>query len=99
MPGSFTSGTSDGPAIGTQLRPGAAFYIVLVSAIVLFTAEIWISVLGVLWALDGFLSLGPTGTMIIAVPILPAAAFATWKLAAMAFESERDLLAAPREDA
>jgi hypothetical protein len=89
----------DSPASGAQLRPGPAFYIVLVSAIVLFTAEIWISVLGVLWALAGFLSLGPTGTMIVAVPILPGAAFATWKLAAMTLESERDLLAPPREDA
>jgi hypothetical protein len=98
MPGSFSDRMPDSPASGTQLRPGPAFYIVLVSAIVLFTAEIWISVLGVLWALAGFLSLDLTGAAIVAVLIVPGAAFATWKLAAMTFESERDLLAAPPED-
>lgn len=99
MPGSSTGAT---PTIGAETalpRPGAAFYIVLVSAIVLFTAEIWISALGVLWALDGFLSLGPIGTLVFAAVIVPLAAIATWTLAKMAFESERDLLVPPAEDA
>ncbi|WP_208979113.1 hypothetical protein [Stappia stellulata] len=99
MSGSVSGAEPAVSATAERPRPGAAFYLVFISAVVLFTAEIWISVLGVLWALAGFLSLGPAGTAIVAVLIVPGAAFVTWKLAVMALESERDLLVPPLEDA
>lgn len=98
MPG---SPAATQPAVSPRTRdarPGVVFYIILVSAIALFGAEVWTMTLGFLWALSGILSLGQTGIAIVAALLLPAAALATWKLAVMAFEGERDLLRQPPTD-
>ncbi|WP_428697762.1 hypothetical protein [Stappia sp.] len=95
MPG---SPAADNPAVSPRARdarPGLVFYIILISAIALFGAEVWTMTLGFLWALSGILSLGPTGVAVVAALLLPAATLATWKLAVMAFEGERDLLRQP----
>lgn len=92
MPG---SSAATEPAVSPRTRkarPGVVFYIILISAIALFSAEVWTMTLGFLWALSGILSLGMVGTAIFAALLLPAATFATWKLAKMAIEGERNLL-------
>lgn len=95
MSGLSSSTETATPAAIYHPHPGVAFYVIIVSAIALFSAEIWITALGTLWALNGLLSLGGVGTAIVAAVLLPFASFATWKLAVMTFESERDLLNGP----
>ncbi len=98
MPGSHSAGHPAALPPVRDTRPGPVFYIILVSAIALFSAEVWTITLGFLWALSGILSLGLAGTTILALLLVPAAAVATWKLAVMAFEGERDLLRQSRTD-
>ena len=92
MPGSPAAIEQAVTARTRAQRPGFVFYVILVSVIALFSAEVWSMTLGFLWALSGIRSLGAVGTAIFAALLLPAATFATWKLAAMAVEGERDLL-------
>ncbi|WP_249694006.1 hypothetical protein [Stappia sp. WLB 29] len=82
------------PAVAarTKVRPGLTFFIIVVSATLLFAAEIWAMTLGFLWAFIGIMSLGPIGTTVLSVVLLPAAAFATWRLAVLAVRGELNLL-------
>ena len=81
----------------TKVRPGLTFFIVVVSATFLFAAEIWAMTLGFLWAFVGIMSLGPVGTTLLSAVLLPAAAFATWRLAVLAVRGELNLLPAPSD--
>ena len=82
------------PAVAarTKARPGLIFFIIVVSATLLFAAEIWAMTLGFLWAFIGIMSFGSVGATILSALVLPAAAFATWRLAVLAIRGELDLL-------
>lgn len=91
-----SSSSTTAPAVAsrrTGVRPGFAFYVVVISAVLLFSAEIWTLTLGTLWAIVGILSLGSAGTIALAVLLVPGAAWATWRLAALAIRGERALAA------
>lgn len=82
------------PAVAARakVRPGLTFFIVVVSATLLFAAEIWAMTLGFLWALIGIMSLGSVSAIVLSALVVPAAAFATWRLAVLAIRGELDLL-------
>jgi uncharacterized membrane protein len=97
MPGSIQLPQSPVPA---QIkRPGVVFFLIFISTVVLFTAEIAVMAIGTVWALSGFLALGPVGTAVVAVPLVAAALYCIVKLAVMAYEGERDLLSDNPTDA
>lgn len=91
MPRSSPDAVPPAPHPDATRRSGLTFYLVLLSAIALIGAEIWTMTIGFLWALIGILSLDTVGAALVAALLVPAAAYATWKLAVMAFEGERDL--------
>lgn len=97
MPGSLQLPQSPVPA--RIKRPGFVFFLILVSTVILFTAEIAVVALGTIWALSGFLTLGPVGTAIVAAPLGAAALYCIVKLAVMAYEGEYDLLSDDPTDA
>ncbi|MBC2860402.1 hypothetical protein [Stappia sp. 28M-7] len=82
------------PAVAarTKVRPGLTFFIVVVSATLLFAAEIWAMTLGFLWAFIGIMSLSSVSAIVLSALVLPLAAFATWRLAVLAVRGELDLL-------
>ncbi|SDU25764.1 hypothetical protein [Stappia sp. ES.058] len=97
MPGSVQLFQSPVPA--NIKRPGVVFFLILISTVVLFAAEIAVMALGTIWALSGFLALGPIGTAAVAAPLVPAALYCIAKLAVMAYEGEYDLLSDEPTDA
>ncbi|WP_186397766.1 hypothetical protein [Stappia sp. P2PMeth1] len=95
-----SSSNTTAPAVATRrtgVRPGFTFYVVVISAVLLFSAEIWTLTLGTLWAFIGILSLGSAGTIALAVLLVPGAAWATWRLATLAIRGELALAASERE--
>ncbi|MCA1242493.1 hypothetical protein LC092_08595 [Stappia stellulata] len=97
MPGSLQLPQSPVPAQIKQ--PGLVFFLILISTVILFAAEIAVMALGTIWALSGFLALGPVATAVVAVPLVAAALYCIVKLAVMAYEGERDLLSDDPTDA
>lgn len=91
MPGSLPVATATLPADPRLKRLGFSAMVVLVSALALFFGEIATMALGVIWALQGFFSLGLIATAILAALVLPLALGACWYLACAAIAGERSI--------
>lgn len=85
---------TDETPIGANISPQklALFPAVLAAmgAIVLIGSEIWLVAISALWALHGWLSANLAVDAILAILILPAAIWATWKTVVIAIAAERD---------